>query len=225
VRAGGELPHFALGVVAAAATVAAQSRGPVSRRELIRLSGAIDFESLGRDYLRRVRAVGIVAQRFTDKMPLNYLYCGLIRRALPRARIVHVRRRPMAACYAIFKTLFQDGYPFSYDLSELGRYYIAYRRLMQHWQATLPGSILELSYEALIGAQRHETQRLLAFCGLDWEEACMQFHSNRAPTTTASAAQVRRPLYDTAVSQWRNYGRQLEPLRRQLLAANIDLEE
>jgi Sulfotransferase family len=225
VRAGGELPHFALGVVAAAAAVAGQSRGPVSRRDLVRLSGGIDFESLGRDYLRRVRTAGIAAQRFTDKMPLNYLYCGLIRRALPRAHIVHVRRRPMAACYAIFKKLFQDGYPFSYDLCELGRYYIAYRRLMHHWQATLPGSIHELSYEALIGDQRRETQRLLAFCGLDWQEACMQFHSNRAPATTASAVQVRRPLYDTAVSQWRNYARQLEPLRRQLLAADIDLEE
>ena len=225
VLAGGELPHFALGVVAAAAGAAGQARGPVSRRDLVRLSGGIDFASLGRDYLRRVRTAGIAAQRFTDKMPLNYLYCGLIRRALPSAHIVHVRRRPMAACYAMLKTLFQDGYPFSYDLSELGRYYIAYRRLMHHWQRTLPGAIHELSYEALIGAQRGETQRLLAFCGLDWEEACMQFHSNAAPTTTASAVQVRRPLYDTAVSQWRNYARQLEPLRRQLLAADIELEE
>jgi tetratricopeptide (TPR) repeat protein len=225
VLAGGELPHFALGVVAAAAGIAGQGRGPVSRRDLVRLSAGIDFESLGQDYLRRVRAAGVTAQRFTDKMPLNYLYCGLIRKALPRAHIVHVRRRPMAACYAMFKTLFQDGYPFSYDLGELGRYYIAYRRLMHHWHTSLPGFIHELSYEALIGAQRHETQRLLAFCGLDWQEACMQFHSNGAPTTTASAVQVRRPLYDTAVSQWRNYARQLEPLRRQLLAADIDLEE
>ena len=140
-------------------------------------------------------------------------------------RIVHVRRRPMAACYAIFKTLFQDGYPFSYDLEELARYYIAYDRLMHHWQVSLPGGIHELSYEALIADQRGETQRLLAFCGLDWEETCMQFQSNAAPTTTASAVQVRRPLYDTAIAQWRNYARQLEPLRQQLRAANINVEE
>ncbi|HTV80186.1 MAG TPA: sulfotransferase [Steroidobacteraceae bacterium] len=222
VRAGGELPHFALAVVAA---VAKRSRAPLPRRDLVRQSAAIDFASLGRDYLRRVRAAGLSAVRFTDKMPLNYLYCGLIRRALPRARIVHVRRHPMAACYAMFKTLFQDGYPFSYDLAELGRYYVAYRRLMRHWQATLPGCMLEVSYEALVADQRRETQRLLEFCGLGWEEACMRFHDNAAPATTASAAQVRRPLYESAISQWRNYARQLEPLRRQLLAADIDLEE
>ena len=225
VRAGGELPQFALGVVAAVAAVAGENRGPMSRRDVVRRSAQIDFESLGEDYLRRVRSAGITAGRFTDKMPLNYLYCGLITRALPYARIVHVRRRPMAACYAMFKKLFQDGYPFSYELTELGRYYIAYRRLMHHWQSTLPGLIHEVRYEALIGEQRRETQRLLTFCGLDWEEACMRFHSGGAPVTTASAVQVRRPLYDSAVSQWRNYARQLEPLRRQLLAADIDLEE
>jgi hypothetical protein len=131
----------------------------------------------------------------------------------------------MSACYAIFKRLFQDGYPFSYDLAELGRYYIAYRRLMRHWQQTLPGFIHELSYEALLADQRGETQRLLDFCGLNWQEACMQFHSNSTPTTTASAVQVRRPLYRGADTLWRNYRRQLEPLRQQLLAADIDLEE
>jgi tetratricopeptide (TPR) repeat protein len=225
IHAAGELPHFALAVVAAVAAVPGQSPGSMSRQDLVRQSAGIDFDGLGRDYLSRVRAAGMTAARFTDKMPLNYLYCGLIRRALPHARIVHVRRRPMAACYAIFKTLFQDGYPFSYDLEELARYYIAYDRLMHHWQASLPGGIHEFSYEALIADQRGETQRLLAFCGLDWEETCMQFQANAAPTTTASAVQVRRPLYDTAIAQWRNYARQLEPLRQQLRAANINVEE
>ncbi len=131
----------------------------------------------------------------------------------------------MASCYAMFKTLFQDGYPFSYELGELGRYYIGYRRLMQHWQATLPGCIHEVSYEALIANQRDTTRRLLAFCNLEWEEACMDFHSSDAASTTASAVQVRRPLYDSSVAQWRRYAHQLEPLRRQLVAAGIDAEE
>ena len=222
VRAGGEMPHFALAVVAA---VAGQGPARLSRRELVMRSAGIDFASLGRDYLARVRAAGLSARRFTDKMPLNYLYCGLIRRALPQARILHIRRRPMAACYAMFKRLFQDGYPFSYDLGELARFYIAYRRLMTHWHSIMPGYIHELSYEALVRNQRLETQRVLGFCGLDWEESCMQFHSNASPATTASAVQVRRPVYDTAVSQWRHYARQLEPLKHQLLAAGIDLEE
>jgi tetratricopeptide (TPR) repeat protein len=222
LRAAGELPHFALAVVAA---ISEKSPGSLSRQELVARSAGIDFTRLGRDYLAKVRAAGVSAERFIDKMPLNYLYCGLIQRALPHARIIHVRRHPMAACYAIFKTLFQDGYPFSYDLEELARYYIAYDRLMNHWQATLPGQIHELSYEALIADQRGETRRLLEFCGLDWQEACMNFQANAAPATTASAVQVRRPLYDTSIAQWRNYAKQLEPLRQQLRAGNVNVEE
>lgn len=223
LRAAGELPHFALSVVAG---VARQFKtAPMSRRELVTLSAQLDFAAVGRDYLSRVRAAGIGAERFTDKMPLNYLYCGLIHRALPGARIVHVRRSPMAACFAIYKKLFQDGYPFSYDLRELGRYYIAYRRLMQHWTARIPGLIHEVSYEALVADQRRETRNLLAFCGLQWQDACLDFHANPAPSTTASAAQVRRRLYDDAIGQWRQYAAQLEPLQRQLAAAGIDTEE
>ena len=215
----GELPQFALSVVAAV------SRGsqpaPLTRQQLIARSALVDFAALGQDYLGRVNALGIRSDCFTDKMPLNYLYCGLIRRALPNARIVHVRRNPMAACYSIYKTLFQDGYPFSYDLQELGRYYVAYRRLMRHWSETLPGGIHELQYEELVADPVQQTRRLLEFCGLDWEDACADFHANAAPITTASAAQVRRPLYSTSVSQWRNYATQLAPLHDLLQEAGI----
>jgi hypothetical protein len=141
---------------------------------------------------------------------------------LPHAKIVHVARRPMAACYAMYKMLFEDGYPFSYDFSELARYYIAYRRLMDHWHATLPGAIHQLSYEALVADQLGESRRLLKFCALDWEDACAAFHSNPSPTTTASAAQVRRPIYDSSVSQWRHYERELAPLRELLDAAGLE---
>ena len=220
VRAGGELPQFALAVVDA---VNRQRGGaPRTREELVTRSAFVDFPALGREYLRRVRACGIDAPCFTDKMPLNYLYCGLIRRALPNARIVHVRRQPMSACYAIYKTLFQDGYPFSYDLEELGRYYVAYRRLMRHWVETLPGAIHELRYENLIRDLHGETRRLLEFCGLDWQDACAEFHSSSAPLTTASAAQVRRRLYDASVSQWRHYRTQLASLEERLREAGIE---
>jgi hypothetical protein len=155
-------------------------------------------------------------------MPLNYLYCGLIRRALPNARMVHLKRHPMASGYAIYKTLFQDGYPYSYDLEELGRYYVAYRRLMRHWAETLPGAIHELHYEELIADSGRVTRLLLEFCGLEWQDACADFLSNPAPTTTASAAQVRRPLYDTSVSQWRHYRKQLAPLEATLRTGGIE---
>lgn len=219
---GGELPQFALSVVDAAGR--SSWPAPATRQQLVARSAMVDFAALGRDYVARVNAAGIRSDCFTDKMPLNYLYCGLIRRALPNARIVHVRRQPMAACYAIYKTLFQDGYPFSYDLQELGRYYVAYRRLMRHWSETLPGAIHELRYEDLVADPVQQIRRLLDFCGLDWEEACADFHTNTAPTTTASAVQVRRRLYSTSVSQWRNYATQLAPLQEQLQAAGIHEE-
>jgi len=223
VHSAGELPHFALAVVDSVRRQTGVAQLP--RRELVARSTTTDFAALGRDYLARARASGIEAHCFTDKMPLNYLYCGLIERALPNARIIHVTRRPMAACYAIYKTLFKDGYPFSYDFAELAQYYSAYRRLMRHWETTMPGRIHVVSYEALVTDQVGETRKLLSFCGLEWEEACVEFHRNPSPTHTASAVQVRRRIYDTSISQWRNYERQLAPLRAHLTAAGIDCDE
>jgi hypothetical protein len=156
-------------------------------------------------------------------MPLNYLYCGLIRRALPGAKIIHVTRHPMAVCYAMYKTLFKNGYPFSYDLGEIARYYIAYHRLMDHWRSTMPETIHELRYESLVADQRDVMGSLLRFCGLEWEEACIDFHENTAASTTASASQIRRPLYASSVAQWRRYEAELTELSDQLESAGIDL--
>ncbi|MGA2187747.1 MAG: sulfotransferase [Steroidobacteraceae bacterium] len=220
VSSAGELDSFALALVEAARR--RSGAAPLARRELVTLSATLDFDALGRDYLRRARGVA-GGGRFIDKMPLNYLYCGLILRALPQAKIVHMTRHPMAAGYAMYKTLFKDGYPFSYDLTDIGRYYVAYRRLMDHWRRTLPGAIHELSYEDLVCDQDTETRRLLGYCGLEWQDACAQFHRNPAPTTTASAAQVRRPIYDSSVAQWRHYGAQLGVLRDALASAGIAL--
>jgi hypothetical protein len=193
-------------------------------RQIIALSTQFDFAALGPDYLARCRPVAGSAPRFIDKMPVNYLYCGLIRRALPNARIVHVARSPLAACYAIYKMLFRDGYPFSYDLEEMAQYYIAYRRLMDHWQRTMQGVIHELSYERLVADQPGETRRLLESCGLGWEDACLSFHLNPAASTTASAHQVRQPIYQSAVNEWRNYATQLAGLRARLETGGIVVE-
>jgi hypothetical protein len=221
VTAAGELNDFPQALVEAVSR-SANTRS-IPRQELVARSARIDFAALGRDYLERTRPATGRTPRFTDKMPLNYLYCGIIRRALPNARIVHLTRHPLATCYAIYKTLFKDGYPFSYDLEEIGRYYVGYRKLMDHWRRTMPGAIHDLSYERLIADQAGETRRLLEFCGLEWEDACLAFQRNPAATTTASATQVRQPLYDSSVEQWRHYATQLEGLRRQLLAAGIEL--
>jgi tetratricopeptide (TPR) repeat protein len=221
VASAGELNDWALALVDAVRRASGVAQSP--RKDLVARSAHVDFAALGRDYLRRARAVVPGVVRFTDKMPLNYLYCGLIHRALPAAKIVHVTRHPLASGYAMYKTLFKDGYPFSYDLGDIGRYYIAYRRLMAHWHALLPGVIYELEYERLVADQIGETRKLLAHCELDWQDACVDFHRNAAATTTASASQIREPLYDTSVAQWRHYEKQLKPLHDQLQAAGIDV--
>jgi hypothetical protein len=159
---------------------------------------------------------------FIDKLPFNFLYAGLIHLALPRAKIVNLRRQPLDTCYAVYKQLFRDAYPFSYDLDELGRYYLAYDALMQHWNTVMPGVIHTVSYEDVVADVECATRRLLDYCGLPWEDACLQFHRSTRAATTASALQVRQPVYDTSVGKWRRYARQLEPLRAQLEHAGID---
>jgi Tfp pilus assembly protein PilF len=223
VLAAGELNHFAAALVAAAQ--AGSAGKPLPRAELVAATRDLDFAALGADYLERTRPATYRRTHFTDKMPLNYLYCGLIRRALPNARIVHVTRHPMASCYAMFKTLFKDGYPFSYDLGEIAHYYLGYRRLMDHWRTSMPGVIYDISYERLVVDQTTETRRLLAACELEWEDGCLEFYRNPTATTTASASQVRRPIYDSSREQWRSYTQQLEGLHAQLIAAGIDAAE
>jgi tetratricopeptide (TPR) repeat protein len=219
VTSAGELPHLGNAVVDAARRQLGRAG---VRQELVAASAHIDFAALGADYLARTRPATAATPHFTDKLPLNYLYCGLIDRALPQACIVHVRRHPMATCFGVFKVLFDQGYPFSYDLAEIADYYIAYRRLMAHWQATLPGRIIDICYEALVADTAAQSRALIAALGLGWEDACQDFHRNPAPSTTASASQIRRPIYSSAVSLWRNYAGALAPLRARLEAAGID---
>ena len=220
VSSAGELDSFAAALVDAVRERTGQARVP--RREMVAQSATLDFVALGQDYLRRAQAAFGDHRRFIDKMPLNYLYCGLICRALPNARIIHVTRHPMAVGYAMYKTLFRDGYPFSYDLREIGRYYVAYRRLMQHWGVVVPGAMYEVRYEDLVAEQITTTRQLLAFCGLEWEEGCAEFHRNQATSTTASAAQVRRPIYTSSVSQWRHYEAQLAHLKEEIASAGFE---
>ncbi len=221
VYSAGELHAFAAALVDA---VRRRLGRVPPRQQLVAASATLDFAALGEDYLRTTRPRTGHTRHFTDKMPLNYLYCGLIVRALPRARIIHVTRHPMANCYAMYKVLFERGYPFSYELGELAEYYLGYRRLMAHWQAILPGRIIEVAYEDLVSGSAQEVPRLLQLLGLPWQPACLEFHRNPAPVATASAAQVRRPIYDTAVSAWRHFERELAPLAARLRAAGVSVD-
>ena len=210
----GEVNELPLAVMRAA--------GPAPDKSgLIRRGAAADMAALGRSYWNAICGYGLDRTHVIDKTPLNFLYLGLIRKALPHARIVHLRRHPLASGYAMFRTLFRMGYPFSYDQDDLARYLIAYQRLMAHWRQVFPGQFLDLDYEALVDDQEGMTRRLLEFCGLPWEDACLAFHEDQRPSATASAAQVRQPLYRHARDQWRRYTRQLEPLASRLRQAGI----
>jgi len=218
VFSAGELNDFGAAVVDAA-----RARGgrDLSRQRLIAASAEIEVAALGRDYLERTRPRTGRTPHFTDKLPLNYLYAGLIARALPGARIVHVTRSPMATCFGMYKVLFDRGYPFSYDLEELAAYYLGYRRLMAHWHEVMPGRIVEIAYESLVSDPAGQARRLLETLGLRWEPEVLAFHQNPQPVATASAVQVRRPIYSSAVSLWRHYERELAPLAARLEAGGL----
>lgn len=220
VRAAGELTDFAVALISCART---QSTNCSSRRELITAAATIDSSMLGADYLARVRSLIGSSIRFTDKMPLNYLYCGWLRSALPNARILHLTRHPLATCYAVFKTLFNQAYPFSYDLGELADYYIAYRRLMDYWHQVLPGQILDISYERLVTDPEAQLKSAFDFCGLEWDPGCLDMSRDTYVSTTASAVQVRQPIHRSSVDLWRAYRNELNPVAQRLLAAGIPI--
>jgi tetratricopeptide (TPR) repeat protein len=201
-----------------------ESGAASGKAELIKKSACIDFAALGSRYCEAIDGYGDPASRLVDKTPLNYLYLGLIFLAMPDAKIIHLRRNPMDSCYAIYKTLFRAGYPFSYSLQDVGRYYIAYRELMDHWRKIIPGSFLDVDYESLVSSQESETRRILEYCGLEWEDACLDFHRHSGPAATASAAQVRQPMYSSSVNLWRKYARQLKPFGMKLQEHGIDID-
>lgn len=168
---------------------------------------------LGTRYLASLEFLPGNAQYITDKMPNNFLLIGAIRMSLPEAKIIHCIRKPMDNCLSIYKNYFAGHLPYAYDLNELGRYYLLYLDLMDFWRQQFPEAIHDIKYENLLQDQEAETQDLLKFCGLPWDEGCLSYHRTQRPVATASAAQVRKPLYRDSVALWKRYRKELEPLR------------
>ena len=211
VRSIGESPAFPAETIKA---VQGRASRPVAKREFVEHSLEIDPRALARAYLEAARPREGAADRWLDKQPLNYLYAGLIARALPRARLIALVREPLDSCYAMYKTLFNGAYPFTYDLADLGHYYAAWHRLMRHWQSVLGERLLIVPYEELVQSQRTVTWRILEHCGLDRQEACLAFEAQPGTVTSASAVQVRQGMYSTSMGRWRRFERQLAPLAR-----------
>jgi tetratricopeptide (TPR) repeat protein len=181
--------------------------------EKVRDVPAEEFANLGRRYIEETAALRSGKPHFIDKMPNNFSHVGLIHSILPNAIIIDARRHPMDSCFSTYKQNFAEGQSFSYDLDDLGRYYRCYLSLMDHWGTVLPGKVLQVSYEQLVRDPETNIRRLLRHCGLDFEPACLAFHETKRSVRTASAEQVRQPMYTSGIGHWRNFERQLEPLR------------
>jgi hypothetical protein len=171
------------------------------------------LEIVAKNYLSALSTGAGDAKRITDKLLTNYFFVGLIHLLYPKARFIHTARDPIDTCLSGFTKLFKDDMPHSYDLGELGRYYGKYRELMAYWEKTLPkGTIKTVVYEDVVANTEKEAKELIKFLGLEWNDKCLEFHKSDRPVKTASVAQVRKPIYKTAVKRWKKYGDGLKPL-------------
>jgi tetratricopeptide (TPR) repeat protein len=171
------------------------------------------LRQLGADYQGAVARLAGGRPRVVDKMPINFIYAGLIHLILPEARIIHSRRNAIDTCLSCYTTLFADAMGYAYDLRELGEFYRSYEDMMAHWATVIPSSrLLTVDYESLVADSEGETRRMLAFLDLPWDEACRDFHRTERPVRTASVSQVRQPIYTSSAGKWRKYADHLSPL-------------
>ncbi len=217
VVSAGELNVFA-GLVKAAA---GSSSNMVLDAETLRMVEGVDLAEIGNRYMAATKVLARGAERFVDKMPLNFFYAALILKALPNARIVALRRDAMDSCLSNYRQLFSTQfsyYNYTYDLESTAHFYRGFDGLMAEWRELLPADrFMEIRYEDIVFDQEAQTRRLLDFCGLDWFEGCLRFHENAAPVSTASSVQVRQPLYSGSIGRWRRYGADgLGPLKQAL---------
>jgi tetratricopeptide (TPR) repeat protein len=185
--------------------------------DMVQAMSGNHFRALGALYLEKLTRQAPTATRITDKMTVNFLFAGLIHLALPNATIIHAVRDPADTCVSCFATHFTTRNPYTYELAELGRYYRHYQALMEHWRAVLPpGRIMDVQYEELVADLEGVARRIVAHCGLSWDARCLDFHRSERPVRTASAAQVRKPIYKDSVGRWRKYEPFLGPLLAEL---------
>lgn len=220
VHSAGELPNFGIQVERLSGVATSDMLSP----DLIDRCHELDWERLGLRYVDSTRPQTTNKPRFIDKLPHNFLFAGFIANALPNARIICLRRHPMDTCLSNFRELFSEDSPlhgYSFDLLDIGRFYIQFDRMMAHWRKVLPGRILEISYEEIVADQESCSRRLLAHCELPWDDACLRFEQNPAAVATASTVQVREPIYATSIGRWLRYGAALQPLEQLLNDAGI----
>ncbi|KUJ82904.1 sulfotransferase family protein [Microbulbifer flavimaris] len=194
------------------------------RADIAAQAATMDLQRAADLYLQDTVYLRGATPLFTDKLPSNFLYLPLLAKAFPQARLVHVYRNPMDSCFAMYKQLFADAYPFSYTLEELADYYIGYHGLMAHWRNLLGKRLIEVNYDQLVQGQEAQTRALLDRLELPFEAACLEFHRSSGAAATASATQVRQPMHRRSVGRWRQFASHLQPLRQRLEAAGFPVE-
>jgi tetratricopeptide (TPR) repeat protein len=217
VRSNGETNNFSRALLSAAA-------GDAADVDVFSRAARADPAQVAAGYHASARR-GASDGTVIEKLPMNYLYVGAIQAALPQARILWVRRSPLDSCFAMYRTLFGEAYPFSYDFEDLARYFAAFEALMQHWCTTLPGYVYEVTYEQLVSEPQRVGAAVAHHCGLTWSPAAVQIEKNPSVSLTASAAQVRRPIYGSSSGRWRHYRSHLQPLVAALRRRGIALPE
>ncbi|WP_066959390.1 sulfotransferase [Microbulbifer sp. Q7] len=201
--------------------------GRAGQNPILDAGGDLDIAEVGSAYVRQLqeRAQLAGSHRIIDKNPMNFLYLGWIARALPGAKIIHLCRNPLDTCFAIYKSLFKSAYPFSYDQAEMAEYYCGYRELMHHWKTIFPGRVIDVHYERLVADLAGEGKNLYRACNLAWSDRILEsYYRDRAGTATASAAQVRQPVYQTSVNKWRHFGKDLMPMQEILQRKGIEFD-
>ena len=210
VAAGGEMSML----LKVSYQVGELSRSGKPYPEGLHTTGRVSLRRLGRRYLEQLDKVSTSADRVTDKLPFNFMHLGVIALLFPQAKVIHCQRHPLDNCLSCYFTSFADQIHFANRLDTLGRYYLDYHRLMQHWHDVLPIEILDLPYENMVSDTQGQVAKLLDHCGLPWEDACLDFHRTERGVRTPSRWQVRQPIYKGSVQRWRHYAEELEPLRR-----------
>ena len=168
---------------------------------------------LGERYVEYIHGRAPMAEHTVDKMPSNFIFVGLAFAALPNAKLIHTTRDPVDTCLSCYEQRFTSAVPYSFDLVEIGKYYLSYRKLMDHWRSVLPdGAMLEISYEDMVADQEGQSRKMVDFCGLEWDDACLSFYDSSSSVQTASMIQVRKPVYSSSVGRWHRYERHLGPL-------------
>jgi tetratricopeptide (TPR) repeat protein len=213
VRSNGETDNFAQALLAAA---------PPMGSDVFARAAASDPDAVATRYARLAQG-DAGSDKVIDKQPMNYLYLGAIRRALPDSKLVLVSRQPLDSCFAMYRTLFASAYPFSYDFEGLAKYYAAYDRLISHWRATFGDTLHEVSYEELVRDPAQVCAAVAEYCGLQWDPRALEVHKRASVSLTASAAQIRRPIYGSSSGRWLHYRSHLQPLVAALRQLGVPL--